>query len=191
MKRWLPTFSLIAALFASGAAHAQDFRYGWTISDSAVDPFVNTGAPNGTVDNQYLWFFCSTAQGLSAADFALTTDPPGAYSILGFNTSNGFLNAGSATDLLLAVGGCPTGPVLAGSWLVLHNSAGSMCLTNGATYPTPVAVDCDPAPLAHECDYIGYDDNGSPCQHFVTGSALCQTTSVDGESWGSIKSLYR
>jgi hypothetical protein len=27
---------------------------------------------------------------------------------------NGFLNAGTATALLLAVGGCPSGPVVAG-----------------------------------------------------------------------------
>jgi len=42
---------------------------------------------------------------------------------------NGFLNAGNPTNLLLAVGGCPGGPLVAGAMLILHFAPVAVCLT--------------------------------------------------------------
>lgn len=186
MKRCYLAFAAVLLLATSASAQ---FRYGWTISKSNTDPFVNTGAPTGGVDNLYLWLQCTTTDGISAADFVITTT--GGFTLLAFNPQAPFLNAGSGSNLLLAAGGCPTGPILAGSFLTLHSTAGTMCFTQGSTYPTPVAVDCASSPEAHECDFIGYDDGGNPCSHFVSGTVLCGTVSVEDTSWGSIKGLYR
>lgn len=189
-RRLLVMLAAVAAASPLGAS-AQQYRYGWTISKSSTDPFVNTGAPTPGIDNLFLWFQCSTVDGLAAVDFVVNVEPPGSIAILAFTPSNGFLNAGSPTALLLAVGGCPAGPVLAGNWIVNRSSAGALCFGPGITFPTPVAVDCALDPQAYECDFIGYDDNGSPCEHYVSGVALCQTTAVEDTSWGAIKSLYR
>jgi hypothetical protein len=60
--------------------------YGWTISASNTDPYVNTAEPNLTIDTFYLWLACcdvpdypdgtERAQGFTAAEFALVTCPP-------------------------------------------------------------------------------------------------------------------
>src|SRR5262245_52014898 len=123
MKRWYILAAFAIVLGQMAVAQAQTFRYGWTVSKSNADPFVNTGSPTGGVDTLFLWFQCNVGDGISAADFAATGSlaPP-----LAFNVSNGFLNAGNATALLLAVGGCPAAPIVAGSWLVLHSSPGDL-----------------------------------------------------------------
>jgi hypothetical protein len=194
MKRWY-TLAAAIVLIQATMASAQTFRYGWTVSKSDVDPFVNTGAPTGSTDNLYLWFHCSVGDGLSAADIAVTGSFLSSGNVLAFNVMNGFLNAGTATALLLAVGGCPPGPVVAGAWLILHTGTGDLCLGPGLTYPTPVAVDCSVNPAAHPCDFIGYSDadfGAPPCEHYESGDDLCETkTAVEESSWGTIKSLYR
>ena len=192
MKRWYMLAALAVVLIQAATASAQTFRYGWTISQSSTDPFMNQGAPTGAVDNLYLWYQCNVGDGLSAADLAVTGSFVLSGNVLGFNTMNNFLNAGSATSLLLAVGGCPGSAIVAGSWLVLHTGAGRMCFTAGGQ-PTPVSVDCSVDPSAHPVDYIGYSDisEGPPCTNFLGGSELCEPISVEETSWGTIKSLYR
>ena len=82
----------------------------WAISSSDVDPNANFGPLDG-VGSLYLWFFCSpSADAIAAAEFDLV----GAIPVVEFLPRNGFLNAGGATNLVLAVGGCPQGNVVVG-----------------------------------------------------------------------------
>jgi hypothetical protein len=87
--------------------------YGYSISRSASDPFVNTG-PLGETATLYLWYVCTKEDGLSLAELSLS----GSLIIVSFTPLNGFLNLGSATDLVLVGSGCPAGPVVAGEIVV-------------------------------------------------------------------------
>lgn len=173
-------FAAAALVLVATSANAQG-RYGWTISSSPSDPNVNSGPVGAGVSTMYLWFACSTLGGMSAAEFGVSASA--GNTVLAFNTANGFLNAGSAQALLLAVGGCPTGPVNAGSWLVLKATPLDMCLT-GAN----VTVDCEANPSAWPHDFKGFSEGGTPC---ASGSVLCGPVSVEDTSWGNIKGLYR
>ncbi|GJM44745.1 MAG: hypothetical protein DHS20C21_15870 [Gemmatimonadota bacterium] len=89
-------------------------QYLWSISSSAADAYQNSGpVPAGPV-TLYLWLACSPTYGMSAAEFSLQTDDP-SFVLTALTPMNGVLNAGSAADPLLAVGGCPTGAFLAAS----------------------------------------------------------------------------
>src|SRR5262245_55926834 len=120
-------------LAAVRAAHAQGAPYVWTISDSNVDPFVNTDTTTG-FHTVYLWLVCTELNdpdipnGMAAAEFAIVTSPAGVNLHIATNVQNGFLNAGTPTNLLLAVGGCPGGPVVVANLLVITNAPGNMCL---------------------------------------------------------------
>jgi hypothetical protein len=182
MRRFLTIFFAlcICAVMATSAS-AQNI-YGWTVSRSDTDPFANTGELVGSLVTLYLWYACNSNDGMSAAEI----DPVIAGgSIAAFNVLNGYLNAGTATHLLLAVGGCPAAPVLAGSWLVLRSAPIDLCPA-GAN----VTVDCSPDPSAWPNDFIGFSEAGIPCED-LRPEDLCGTTSVEESSWGSIKSLYR
>jgi hypothetical protein len=89
--------------------------HGWTISGRPTDPLYNqTDLPLGT-GQLYLWYFCALdPHGFAAAEF----DVGGTIAVHSFTPMNGFANAGDATHLLLSVGGCPMGPVLAGVFQV-------------------------------------------------------------------------
>jgi hypothetical protein len=107
-----------------------------------------------------------------------------AGTILAFNVMNGFLNAGTATHVLLAVGGCPQAPLIAGSVLAFHTSSFAICIGG-----SNVTVDCSPNPQAWPNDSKSYTDAGIPaCPQ--DDATLC-VVSVEESSWGSIKSLYR
>jgi len=169
---------LICAFMATNAKAA---IYSWTVSKSAVDPLITSGLPTGGVDTLFLWFYCGD-EGMSAAEMTLESTPPG--QLIGFNVMNGYLNAGTATNLLLAVGGCPNGPVVAGSILILHFAPLSVCL-NGAN----VTVDCSANPHAWPHDRLGYTDLALPL--CLSDSFNFCETSIEQSSWGTIKSLYR
>ena len=109
--------------FSTKSLALHEGGYGWTVSKSAVDPLVNSGLPTGGVDTLFLWFFCSD-EGMSAAEMTLESIPPG--QVLAFNVMNGYLNAGNATNLLLAVGGCPS--LAGGEW---NSSASNHPLPRG------------------------------------------------------------
>jgi hypothetical protein len=157
--------------------------YEWRISKSSTDPYVNFGNPNGSLDTLFLWLSCTQPEGMSAAEMTLETIPAG--QVLAFNVMNGYLNAGDATNLLLAVGGCPEGPIVAGSILFFHIQSLSVCLT-GAN----VTVDCSLNPQAWPHDFHGYHDSGEPlCIN--ESSFICESFSIESQSWGNIKSLYR
>lgn len=90
-------------------------HFGWTISGSITDPLYNQSTqPLGT-GHLFLWYYCTFDRyGLAAAEF----DVGGTIAVHSFTPLNGFLNGGDATHLLLAVGGCPPGPVVAGMFQV-------------------------------------------------------------------------
>jgi len=179
MKR---IFAFLAfALLTSAATSADAAFYGWSLSHSSTDPFANTGLPTGELDTLFLWF-CTSNEGMSAAEMDLSSVPPG--QVLAFNVMNGYLNAGTATHLLLAVGGCPQAPLVAGSVLILHFAPLAVCLA-GAN----VTVDCSPNPQAWPHGRSSYTDAGLPLCPTDTGG--CLQASVESQSWGTIKSLYR
>jgi hypothetical protein len=184
MKRFLTIFSAlcICAVMATGAA-AHNI-YGWSISNSDSNPFANTGALAPGLVTLHLWYACNSADGMSAAEIDPTISA--GNTIAAFNVANGYLNAGTATHLLLAVGGCPNAPVRAGSWLIIKATPVDMC-PGGAN----VTVDCSADPSAWPNDFIGYSEAGVPCEDLRPEDLCGVTTSVEESSWGSIKSLYR
>jgi len=181
MKRFLTIVSVLCLrAVMTSTAHAA--IYAWSVSKSSVDPYINTGLPTGGVDTLFLWFQCST-EGMASAEMSLDSTPPG--QVLAFNVMNGFLNAGNATNLLLAVGGCPNAPVVSGAILILHFAPLAVCL-GGAN----VTVDCSPNPVAWPHDHKGYADLSLPLCLNDT-STICDPFSIEEESWGKIKTLYR
>ena len=192
MKRFMTICAALAiALFAAPAADAADtYAYGWTISESTTNAFVNSGAFVGGVQNLYLWFECNVKDGMSAAEFDLQSVNP-ANLILGFNVMNGYLNAGTATELLLAVGGCPNAPVVAGQILTLQNAPGEYCIVPSQATGTNGTVDCRAAPELHNNRTTGYTNAGGLPNCDERNPGLCNVTSVDASSWGQIKGLYR
>ena len=195
MKRLLTILSLIAivAMPVAVLAEGEAAPYEWSISDSNQDPFVNTDTTTG-FHTVYLWFACSRSAndggpgGMAAAEFALVTTPPGANLHVASNVVNGYLNAGSATNLLLAVGGCPTGPVVAANLLVIINVPGNMDLAPSSTQ-TKGTVDCAVNPSLWPIDWRGIGFLG--LTPHGKGKGGCTPVSVEESTWGSIKGLYR
>jgi hypothetical protein len=190
MKRCITSLLLVTTLLAAAAANAQQ-HYGWSVSANPSQPCANTGFFAPGFVTLYLWYSNNSPDGLSAADIAVVTSPPGAVTILAFNTSNGFLNAGSSTGLLLAVGGCPDGPIAAGNWIIqAHVPSWELCLGGNN-----LSVDCQINPVAWPNEHLGFanqtDLSGACCSLFGPCEEHCGTVSVDSESWGGIKSMYR
>lgn len=184
MKRIL-TIAFALTLVAT-SAFAQE-NYGWSISASSTDPAVNSGsvAP-GLPASLYLHLDCTTIDGMAAmeADIAAT-----GLLFLSFTPLNGVLNAGAATSLLLAVGGCPTDDFLAGAIGVLNLGAGGdVCLVPSAANGTNGTVDCDTIdPQLYDNAVVGFSTSGQQC---VSGDCRVEV-SVEAQSWGGVKSLYK
>jgi len=188
MKRLLTILTAVALLALPAASLADNLPgnpYGWTVSNSSSDPLSNTGAIVGLT--AYLWFYCanppgSLQDGMSAAEFDIAT-VNGVH--LATITQNGYLNAGGTTNLLLAVGGCPGGPVVAANLLIQTLVAPvSVSLVPSAANGNKVVVDCSAAPSAWPMDWIGFNNEGK-------GNLGCKEVSVESSSWGTIKGLYR
>ena len=159
-------------------------HYGWTISSSLSDAFANTGGivPGGLA-HLYLWYQCSDQGGMSAADFGIAA--VGGIAYAGFTPLNGFLNAGNQTNLLLAVGGCPTGPVVAGDLTIIwFASAANVCIVPSNT-GLRVTVDCvAPAPSAWPLTAVGWDALGPPnCVENLCTNVHCWCWYCD-TTWG-------
>lgn len=178
MKRLRPlsTFVILVVGVALAGSAVPSFAqegFGWTISASPTDPFDLSVPFTPGVATYYLWLECCSLPvadpGLSAAEFALVASGPNV--ILAFTPASGFLNAGTATDLQLGVGGCPCGPVLAGNILVLNNAPGSYCI-GPALNGNLLGVDCETPPQTHPVNWKGLDTGGGPCSN-VNGSVLC------------------
>jgi hypothetical protein len=176
---------LVLSILLAAAANATAEDYLWTISASATDPYMNTGAPNpGVLTTLHVWLACST-MGMSAAIFELEAD---GMTVLAFTPCCGFLNVGAPSPcLLLATGGCPSGPIRAGELLVLDFVGGRVCPIPCRFEEDNYTVDCGPEPEIHLNAWIGYASDGSaPC-----AQGFCGPISVEDESWGRVKGLYR
>ncbi|MBZ0267936.1 hypothetical protein K8I85_07260 [bacterium] len=187
MKRILTIVSVLSLVLAAGAMAEP---YGWTVSLSSTDPDVNSGPAGGgfTTTTFYLWLKCSTdpLPGGAAAAGMTATVAGGAFPG-GFNNEAFVLNAGDGTNLQLAIGGCPAGPIVVGNWghLNTDGSGISVCLEAGG-----LTVDCDqitPTEYPHASIGATTIAGDAPC---VVGE-LCPVVSNEEASWGSIKGLYR
>lgn len=176
--------ALPLAVAASGPAAAD---YGWMLSASAVDPHQNEAEALSDAAALHLWLECATGDGVSAAAFSL--QPPPGVTVLAFAPRSGFLNGGSSQDLELAVGACPTGPVLAGTWTLFGSGAGSYCLTPCPGNSVVATVDCDPvSPEIHASRQVGFGVGEAPA---CDEGSPCAVTPVTIAGWGRLKSLYR
>jgi len=180
---------LVAASATTSLGDSSRYYY-WTISGSQFDPLVQTGSPSGGLDTLYIWIVCSNPsfdEGMSAAEFGLE----GTLTPLGLTPSEGFLNVGTVASPMLAAANCPPGPTLVASILIEHEVGGSLCFgpsINGYNG----TVDCTPNPALWPNFYQGYSSLGSPCDNLCLSWMSCScTSSVDSQSWGSLKSLYR
>jgi hypothetical protein len=166
-----------------------DAGYEFSISASSSDPHVNTSSPAGGIRNLYLWLVC-TDEGLSAFEGDVT----GSLTVYGFNPLNGVLNAGGATNLLMAVPGCPVGAdvdFLLGYWVVM-DTGGTICLGPSAANDIFGAVDCgDPGPtLIEDPEVTGFaSDGSSPCSVGENG-CVGEGFLLGGSGWGSIRTEY-
>ena len=182
MKRFLTILFVLA--FATNAFAGE---FGWTLSNSATDPHANQGTFTAGILTLYLHYACTNnIRGLASAEFDIASSNP-ANLVLAFTPMSGFLNAGGATNLLLAVGGCPPGPLAAGSFLISANAPGQYCLTT-STIGNNVSVNCVDLNVFVN-DWVGYSNDGTPpC---TSPETLCFIVAVENASWGTVKSLYR
>jgi hypothetical protein len=217
MKRFLTTLVLLPFVMgglATGASanDSNDNPYGWSISNSFTNALSNTGAFVPGVITLKLWFVCSSPLnppegflggpgGMSAAEISFVSKNP-ANLLLAATAKNGYLNAGTGANFLLAVGGCPQAqnaagnppnvPVNAMDLLVLSNAPGQYGLV-----PSPQGikgtVDCAPAPSLYDIQWIGFSNDGTAPQSKNWDKCALKPiiVSVEQTSWGNIKATYR
>jgi hypothetical protein len=143
-------------------AHYHNFGYNFSISASDTDPFVNTAPPSGGARNLYFWMTCGE-EGIAAFQGSTA----GSFVPLSFTPAPGLYNVGSATDLLLAIPGCPTGEsinFLLGWWLV-NDQGGDLCFALTEGDDLFGAVDCDSLvpTLSLDPRIVGFASSGEPC----------------------------
>lgn len=148
--------------------------FDFTISASSTDPFVTRDRAAMDTRPLWLWITCSNA-GISAFEAGVT----GTLYPTVFVPENGVLNAGSATYLLLAIPGCPTGtdvPMRLGHWLV-GDGGGRICLDKAPSTNRITGVNCAATPgLVILPRVVGFrSDGGSPC---AMGTDRCGSPSV-------------
>jgi hypothetical protein len=121
----------------------------------------------------YLWVTCAE-EGISAFEGSVT----GELIPLAFTPAPQVFNIGDENDLVLAIGGCPTGNevnFLLGNWIVI-DGGGTFCLGPSAK-GNLAAVDCDvEAPsLVQSPRILGFSSSATPpCvidEHPCSGSA--------------------
>ena len=132
MNRILGVVTAVFLLSISITPSAFGEDYTWHLSYSSSDPNVHTQAPVPSPGQfkVYLWLKYTGADGMSAAELGIQYSGYFGHS---FTPLNGVLNAGNADNLLLAVGGCPMGPFLAGSfgdYIDLDGGGGMLCIGN-------------------------------------------------------------
>jgi hypothetical protein len=138
--------------------------------------------------NLYLWLDCNVSGtlGMAAAEMDVV-ELRGAGAPISFGPLNGFLNAGSATALLLAVGGCPSGPILAGAFTVGPDQFVpdiEICLVPSAANNRNITVAC--GGIGFNNDVVGFAKTGG-----VSCYQPCLVDVVVDESGGRVKSLFR
>ena len=187
----------IILLIAGWISNVSAGEFGFTLSASDVDPFVNRAQPTSEPQWFYIWLACSNICFSSAAGFSLIED---GITVLAVEATNGFYIIWNPPYVYPAVGCClgPGGPFLAGRVLVMNNP-GSLCFgpdkngdppwAVGPSYPPPSP--CPGDPLDYPIDWIGITTTGDPipCSNNLVP---CQDpVSVEMESWGRLKSTYR
>ena len=189
MLRALPLLLILMAVPFTAQAQVDCGCYKWSLSGSSTDPNQNVAAPVFGLSNVYLWLVCEKTQdGVSAMECAVTATN---LTVTGFTPLAGVLNAGTPTELLLAIGGCPTPDFVAGFFAVADfvGTGGALCLTDSGN-GVNVSVNCDVGnPVAFTNDFIGFASDGSAV---CLDEFNCEVpVSVDPSSWGSVKNLYR
>jgi hypothetical protein len=197
MKRFLTILVLpfVVGALATGASATVDGEYGWTVSDSFTDAFSNSSPFVPGVITLKLYYTCNSKDGMSAASFGIVSKNA-ANVILAVTAKNGYLNAGTGTNLLLAVGGCPdaqpqAAPRNAADILVLSNAPGEYGLVPNAIDGLKVTVDCQPAPAAWPIQWIGFTNLGGDPQSKDWDLCAPDPISVEAQSWGNVKAMYR
>jgi uncharacterized repeat protein (TIGR01451 family) len=116
--------------------------YGWTISESNTDPYVNSGSGFIGSRTVYLWYVCNSSEGLSGAEFNLAAS---GFSFAGFTPTPAFTNGGTGASLRLTSNvSCATGPMLAGSIQLssLVFLSGQICIVPNSGSGENVSYDC-------------------------------------------------
>lgn len=166
------------------------FGFEFSISASASDPFVNTATPTGTLRELTLWMTCGE-EGLSAFQARAI----GSLNPIAFSPAPGVFNVGSATDLLLAISGCPIGTQTTfaiGTWSVL-DMGGTLCLDDASSPHPFIAVECDEIEpsIVMNPRLVGFSSTGAPpCildEHPCVGDGVAPL--VDAESAGGVVAL--
>jgi hypothetical protein len=156
-------------------AHFDPISFDFTISASSTDPFVHSSPPTMGSRPLWLWMTCSNA-GISAFEAAVD----GTLFPSQFTPENGVLNAGSATHLLLAIPGCPTGEDVTfrmGYWMV-GDTGGTICLTKSPVSDRITGVDCNATPgvvLLPRVVGFSSEDSDLPC---AMGTDRCGSPDV-------------
>lgn len=188
--------SIVCLALVGLASPASAQSFGWTISNSSTSPYSNSGSidegPTPDTGRLYLWYSCTThIAGLAAAEFDVAEKNGGPVPT-SFAPLNGFLNGGSATNLQLVAAQClMTDTVLAGVFTLPADTSIpeiELCIVPSAQNNRDVSVSCDSA--IYENDNIGFAKPGQPCSS-IPSSTLCPTYTVDDETWGQVKSMYR
>ena len=157
--------------------------YFWTISASSTDPLVNKTSFTPGPQYAYLWLEnCDLPDpipdGIKAAQFSFLSSNP-ANVITDFQPSPGWVNYGDPVNLALEVGGCPCGPMLAGTILLSVNEPGSLCLgpyLGGSWY----GVDCTDDTGLWEILATGLNFGGVPCDKPIGACCYPGGSCVDG-----------
>jgi hypothetical protein len=174
-----------AALLLLTPAVLSAGQYGWSISASSTDPAVNQGTFQSGAMSLYLWYACSDDGGMAAAEFRLDSLDP-ANALISFTTMNNFLNAGTFPDVLLAVGGCPLAPIVAGRLDVSSVVPGDYCVVPSELSARRLVVDCNIEGFPLQAK--GYSSRGTMPLCY---EPLCPIVSVEQTTWGRIKGIYR
>jgi len=184
-----------AVLALPAAALAAGEQYAWSISASSTDPFVQTGAPlpEPGLLQLWLWFVCHEGDGIAAAEFDVHVT--GDFLNLGFQPNGPqVFNLGGTGSLLLAIGGCPRPPFLAGTiQFVDLGEGGTACLGPSAANGLNVSVDCGfPQPTAFPNGVLGYSSDGSPPCVIgdCVGPVVSAGDNIESSTWGRVKGVY-
>jgi hypothetical protein len=182
--------AVLLTLGLLGTPHAPVHAgYRFSISASSSDPDQNSSSSTGTTRILYLWLIC-TDEGISAFE----GDFSGTLTVLGFTPTNGAVNAGGATNLLLGIPDCPTGDSidLVLGQIIVNDTGGTVCLGPSAQNSVIATVDCDqPLPSMHSSPrVIGFSSSGaSPCE-VGTNDCVGEGFILGGSGGGSIGSEY-
>ncbi len=180
-----------AILTPVGPAFSQEL-YGWTISASNTDPFVQTASPEQGFYSLYAWLVCINADEFGFAGFrldgSLIDRVAGVVSIPPFGV---VMKSGFELAPYVDVGPCLTTgmyPVLEIFVLDDTGSGGDLCFVETDSGANE-SCNCDSGvPTCFPHAVRGFASDGTtPC---MVGN--CQgPISIEAESWGGMKGRYR